>query len=31
MRKMMKQFGNVMNNKNKRKGLGKFFGGNLPF
>ncbi|QWQ39421.1 signal recognition particle protein [Gemella sp. zg-570] len=31
MRKMMKQFGGLMNNKNKRKGLGKFFGGSLPF
>ena len=31
MRKMMKQFGGLMNNKSKRKGLGRMFGGKLPF
>lgn len=31
MRKMMKQFGGLMNDKSKRKGLGKLFGGKLPF
>lgn len=31
MRKMMKQFGGLMNDKSKRKNLGKLFGGKLPF
>ena len=31
MRKMMKQFGGLMNDKSKRKGLGRMFGGKLPF
>lgn len=31
MRKMMKQFGGMMNDKSKRKGLGRMFGGKLPF
>lgn len=31
MKKMMKQFGGLMNDKSKRKGLGKLFGGKLPF
>lgn len=31
MRKMMKQFGGMMNNKSKRKGLGRLFGNKLPF
>ncbi|MDO4813889.1 MAG: signal recognition particle protein [Gemella sp.] len=31
MRKMMKQFGGLMNNKSKRRGLGKLLGGKLPF
>ena len=31
MRKMMKQFGGIMNDKSKRKGLGRMFGGKLPF
>lgn len=31
MRKMMKQFGGMMNDKSKRKGLGRLFNGKLPF
>lgn len=31
MRKMMKQFGGMMNDKSKRKGLGRLLGGKLPF
>ncbi|MBF0710551.1 MULTISPECIES: signal recognition particle protein [unclassified Gemella] len=31
MRKMMKQFGGMVNNKSKRKGIGRLLGGKLPF